>query len=95
MSQSILWHNNADVLNRTKHSPKYQCVAFPEEVIYDILIRHPQDQSNSVGYKDQSDVHFSEQSDSEADTSSSAVVNSGGLDSPESDNSEDHPEAAT
>ena len=49
---------------------------------------HPQDQSNSEGYTDQSDIHFSEQSDLQANTSGSVAPNSGDLDSPGVDNAE-------
>ena len=65
--------------------------SLPEEVILDTPAMHPQNQSNSEGYTDQSDTHFSEQSDLQANTSGSAAPNSGDLDSPGIDNAEsDH-----
>jgi len=74
----------------------------PEEVILNIPVLHSQDQSNSEGYTDGSDTHFSEQPDPHADTRGPPALNSGDQDSPDVDHavsdtsdSEDHPGAAT
>ncbi|PFX33474.1 Retrovirus-related Pol polyprotein from transposon 17.6 [Stylophora pistillata] len=83
------------------HPTPYE-TASPEEIISEIPVIHPQDQSNSEGYTEGSDNPSSEQSDPHADSRGSSAPNSCEHDSHDIDpavsdksDSEDHPGAAT
>ena len=74
-----------EYLMGTPCRPAPHALASPKEVILHIPVMHPKDQSDSEGYTDGSDTHFSEQSDPQADTRGSPPPNSGDQDSPHVD----------